>query len=245
ILGTDGLGPTRKNWKNFSPSLGLAWSPSQNGKTVIRTGAGLFYDFLFQGNLDSERALFGTPGLGRQTIPGSSIANPLGAIQGVAVGTPLQFNTTPTLFTGADLMAILPSVRADQHQKLASGDPSVRGIQITKQAASGLYPVAVPPWSAQHFNLGFQRQIARDCGGNADFVYRHFIHGGLGWGGIDLNHFNSVYGPIIPKCTPAQQNDPQAPCSNGVINVWQGASNQTYKGLLVRADKRFSHRYQV
>src|SRR5262249_34825828 len=72
-----------------------------------------------------------------------------------------------------------------------------------------------------------------------------FIHGGLGSGGIDLNHFNSVYGPIIPKCTPAQQNDPQAPCSNGVINVWQGASNQTYKGLLVRADKRFSHRYQV
>ena len=42
-----------------------------------------------------------------------------------------------------------------------------------------------------------------------DFVFRHFIHGGMGVGGVDLNHFNSVRGPIIPKCTPAQQNDNQ------------------------------------
>ena len=246
VLGADGLGPTRKNWKNFPPSLGLAWSPSQDGKTVIRAGAGIFYDFLFQQNLDTERALLGPPGLGRQTIPGSSIANPLGGIQGVALGTPLVFNGSPTLFTGADLMATLPSLRADQQQKLAYiGDPSVRAIQITKQATSGLYPVEVPSWSAQHVNVGVQRQIARDFVLSADFVYRHFIHGGLGGGGIDLNHYNSVRGPVIQRCTGAQQNDPQALCSTGPINVWQGASRQTYKGLLVRAEKRFSHRYQV
>ena len=27
ILGADGLGPTRKQWKNFSPVVGLAWAP--------------------------------------------------------------------------------------------------------------------------------------------------------------------------------------------------------------------------
>jgi hypothetical protein len=246
ILGTNGLGPTRKNWRNFSPSLGLAWSPSQNGNTVIRAGAGIFYDFLFQQNLDLERASLGPPGLGRQPIPGSSITNPLGGIPGVAAGVPLQFTRSPTLFTGADLMAILPSIRADQQQKLTyTGDSAVRAIQITKQAAGGLYPVNVPAWSAQHLSLGFQRQIARDFVLSGDFVYRHFIHGGLGASGVDLNHYNSVQGPIIPICTPAQQNDANALCSTGPINVWQAASRQTYKGLLVRAEKRFSHRYQM
>jgi hypothetical protein len=246
ILGGNGLGPTRKNWQNFSPSLGMVWAPSQNSKTVIRAGAGIFYDFLFQPNLDGERALLGPPGLGRQTIPGSSIANPLGGIQGVPVGTPLVFNGSPTLFTGGDLMAILPSTRADQQQKLTyTGDPSVRAIQITKQAAGGLYPADVPSWSAQHVNVGIQQQMAHDFVISADFAYRHFIHGGLGSGGVDLNRYNSVHGPVIPKCTAAQQGDPQVLCSTGPINVWEAASRQIYKGLLVRADKRFSHRYQV
>ena len=49
---------------------------------------------------------------------------------------------------------------------------------------------------------------------------------------------------MIPRCAGAQQNDPHALCSNGPIQVWQSTSNQTYKGLLVRAEKRFSHRFQ-
>jgi len=68
---------------------------------------------------------------------------------------------------------------------------------------------------------------------------------GMGAGGLDLNHFNSVRGPVIPKCTAAQQNNPLALCSTGPINVWQSTSNQTYKGLLLRADKRFSHGFQM
>ena len=59
ILGAGGLGATRKQWRNLSPSLGLAWSPTRDTKTVIRVGAGIYYDFLIQPNLDPERALLG------------------------------------------------------------------------------------------------------------------------------------------------------------------------------------------
>jgi hypothetical protein len=76
ILGASGLRPTRRQWKNFSPSLGFAWAPSHDKKTVIRAGAGIYYDFFFQ-PIDAERALIGPAGSGRQLIVGSAIGNPL------------------------------------------------------------------------------------------------------------------------------------------------------------------------
>ncbi len=242
ILGADGLGPTHKQWKNFSPSLGLAWTPSRNGKTVIRAGAGIYYDYLTQPNLDPERALLGPPGLGRQNIAGSSVPNPLSNIPGVPLGTALDFSHgSPTLFTGADLMAILSSIRADQQQRLAyTGDPLVRAIQITKQASTPLYPVDTPTASTQQADIGIQRQVARDFVVSADFAYRHFIH--LGYS-VDLNHFNSG-SPVIPKCVGTQQNNPLALCSTGPIAVVEATGRAAYKGLLVRADKRFSHGVQ-
>ena len=47
ILGENGLGPTRKEWRDFSPVAGLAWALGSNGKAVIRGGAGVYYDFNF------------------------------------------------------------------------------------------------------------------------------------------------------------------------------------------------------
>jgi hypothetical protein len=246
ILGPYGLHPTRKQWKNFSPLLGLAWTPSSNGKTVIRAGAGIFYDFLFPPFLDTERALLSPPGLGQLTVTGSSIACPVSPV--CPPGTRLNF-TSPTFFTGANLMAILPAVRADLLRNLANADRSVQAIQVTKTGT--LNPAYVPSPSALHVNVGFQREIARNFVVSADFAYRHFIHLALGGdaligGAIDLNHFDSkTRGPVIPKCMGAQQDDPQAFCSNGPINVATPAGRVTYKGLLLRADKRLSHGLQL
>ena len=249
ILGADDLGPTRKQWKNFSPALGLAWAPAHDRKTVIRAGAGIYYDFFFGANIDNERALLGPPGLGRQSIAGTGIFNPLPGIPGLLVGAPLNITGSPTGFTGTSLMSILPAIRAGLAASLSNGDPTVQAIQISKQTVggttNGLFPEYVPNPSAQHFNGGVQREITRDFVLTGDFVFRHFIHGGLGPGGLDLNHYNSVRGPVIPLCAPAQRNDPQAICSTGPVTVWEATSNQTYKGLLLRADKRFSHRFQI
>ena len=42
---------------NFAPQLGLAWDPSKSGKTVVRLGAGLFYENVIYNNLLFDRPL--------------------------------------------------------------------------------------------------------------------------------------------------------------------------------------------
>jgi hypothetical protein len=166
----------------------------------------------------------------------------LPGIPGVPVGATLNFPNTPTRLTGADLLTCLPTIRAKLARELANTDRTIQAIQLTKQA-SGLNPVDVPRSSALHINLGVQREVAKDFVVSADFVYRHFNHVGLG--PLDLNHFNSARGPVIPRClNEAQRNDPLALCSTGAINVQTNAGRATYKGLLVRADKRYSRGFQ-
>jgi hypothetical protein len=241
ILGADGLGPTRKEWKNFSPVLGLAWTPARDAKTVLRGGAGFYYDFLFAPSLNIERAALGPPGLGRQTITGDQLTNCLPGIAGVPVGAALRF-TSPTRFTAAHLLACLPTIRAGLSQSLANADRSIQAIQLTKQS-SILNPERLPSSTALHFNLGVQRELARDFVVSADFALRHFDH--LNLGRLDLNRFDSARGPVLPLCTAAQRNDPHALCSTGPINVQVNAGRTTYRGLLVRADKRFSRGFQL
>ena len=67
-----------------------------------------------------------------------------------------------------------------------------------------------------------------------------------GGGSIDVNHFNSVRGAAVPECcTAAEATDPHALCSLGPINVQEAPYRFTYKGLLVRAEKRLSDGFQV
>jgi hypothetical protein len=42
---------------NFAPQLGIAWDPRNNGKTVIRAGAGLFYENVIFNNVLFDRPL--------------------------------------------------------------------------------------------------------------------------------------------------------------------------------------------
>jgi hypothetical protein len=55
---------------------------------------------------------------------------------------------------------------------------------------------------------------------------------------------NGVRSPVIPLCTGTQAADPNAECSPGQITFWTPGGRGVYNALLVRADKRFSRRFQ-
>jgi hypothetical protein len=239
ILGADGLNPPAAQKANFSPTIGFAWMATRDGKTVIRGGAGRYFDPVsFNSvNIHNERRALSPAGTGRKVVPGSTIF-----YQGLA----LDFPQRPTTFTAADLLTILPGIRADLLRQLNPNnrDFTFRNIDADKSAQDLSDPFYQTPY-ALHLSVGVQRELAHDLVLSADFAWRRFLHNFIsGASGVDYNRFKSAQGPVIPGCSPAQKNDITAVCSAGPITFDNTTGIAQYKGLLVRLEKRFSPRTQ-
>src|SRR5581483_4835298 len=139
LYGSD-LSPTDNNYLNFSPVLGFAWSVGSDNKTVIRAGAGIYYDSQLLFERLQERSYIGPLGNGRVLEYGSSIPNPIPGIPNAPQGAPIDFETAPTLFNLGDLVAILPGISAavssqlQQEAQLAKS-LGLTTIQFSKSAA--------------------------------------------------------------------------------------------------------------
>jgi len=236
ILGPDNLNPPRAQTANFSPAVGFAWTVTRGGKTVIRGGAGRYFDPVSFGatNIANERQALFPLGTGRKTIPGSAISYQ---------GQVLNFTRNPTSFTAANLLSILPGIRADLMASLNpdNRDFTYRNIDMDKTGSNLSDPFYQTPY-ALHFSLGVQRELARDLVLTADFAWHRFLHTFIP--DIDYNRFNSAQRPLIPRCTQAQQSDLTAICSNGPITFDNTTGIAQYHGLLMRLEKRFSKRTQ-
>jgi hypothetical protein len=241
IYGSD-LNATQKNYKNFTPALGFAWSFGKNNSTVVRGGAGIFYDTQLAWWRLGERAVIG--GSGRQFLGNAAVTQLDGSGQNFSTA---YLNSLGYVY--GQFLRELPALRAQQDAKFpGTGDQAQILLSKQANALGALYPREFPTTQAQHFNLGFQRDLPGGIVAQADFVYRHMIHGtpgGFFGASVDYNRFDSIAGPVIPRCAnTAQSNDPNARCSSGPINFWWPGATSKYKALLVKVDKRFSHRYQ-
>ena len=66
-----------KDKNNIAPSLGFAWDVKNDGKTVIRGGAGIYYDTVLFVTRLLERPLLGPAGDGRLSVPTAFFVNPV------------------------------------------------------------------------------------------------------------------------------------------------------------------------
>lgn len=252
LYGND-LTPTNNNYNNFSPSIGFAYNPSKNSKTVIRGGFGIYYDTESLWRRLQERAFTGPVGNGRIQFPTTGFTNIFPGIVNfseggapIAVGTPLRnglTNLTLGQFTQIFNQQIGAVTAALAPKNL--NDLSVRNIDISKAGAQ-LYPKNFPVAQSLHFNIGIQREIIKNLVITADLTRRVFNHTNLGE--IDYNRFQRYIGgvqtPIIPRCTAAQANIVGFGCSTGPITFWTPGGRTVYNALLVKADKRFANRFQ-
>jgi hypothetical protein len=113
IPGDQGIpnGLTSTYYKAFAPRLGIAWTPSASGKTVIRTGWGLFYNPMeqlvleqfsaeppFGGSNSINFSLFNTPFVDQQ---GNQKPNPFNGILNPQRGNPVDWSVfRPMLMFG-------------------------------------------------------------------------------------------------------------------------------------------------
>lgn len=262
------LGKTPQDWNNFEPALSFAYSFGKERRTVIRAGSSIRYlsvnnIFLRQG----ERTLIGPAGNGFTVVNSNLEPNPKGpgTCQTTVANSCLNF-ATPTNFTAADMLALIPSLRTlfqSRFDAAAVKDLSVRGIQTTKTNADALYsPEFVMPYTI-HVNAGVQRVLARNLSVSVDLAMRRGVkYGAYDGFNIDRNLWNRFSGytlnaagtvitgqtrnPVLPVCTAAQRTDPNFNnCAAGPILVATPSLTSRYTALLVRVDKRYSQGFQL
>jgi hypothetical protein len=246
IFGENGLGRELHSPHNFSPMLGFAWTVTQDNKTVVRGGAGIYYDTINVEVRLIERAMIGPAGTGRALLGDSVFFPTIAQLNNFAALPPsLQpaaLSSQPTTFTGAELIQLIPTFYSGAQQELGPpGNTSlaIRNINVFKTGTELLARDFRPPY-AEHASIGIEREVRPDLVISADFVFRHYLHTMIR--DTDLNHYYSAAGPVIPACQGAQALDPLAQCSTGVIQGIISGGRGHYQGLLVKADKRFSHR---
>lgn len=238
ILGVDNLDAPPVQLGNVSPTVGFAWAATEDGKTVVRGGAGRYFDPVVSTNFNSlinERDLLAPLGTGRVSVDGSSIA---------WQGRTLDFRDRPTAFRGTDLLNDWRAIYAELERSRRPGnrDFAVRNLDLTK-AGQSLYDPAYKTPYAIHLGVGVQRELTSRTVIGADFVWKKFINTYIN--GIDYNRWDSASGPVLPACSGEQRTDVTAVCSRGRLFFDTTIGRARYAGLLVRADHRFAERGQV
>lgn len=194
-------------YNNFSPQLGLAWDPGHNGRTVVRAGAGIFYDnFLLQNtyqdrinrlsNGQYNRSLTMCPA-GSILFPDSAALNSphiVSSVDGIDIasqicGQALSSYQTPT--GGGTPVQVATAIQDLQAQFLAnqatvgSGGPNTYSLANSLADFGGMLAPTFRTPRVYHITAGVERQM----GVRSSFSIDYMRNVGTGFPlGIDSNH---------------------------------------------------------
>jgi hypothetical protein len=215
--------PSPRDKNNFAPRVGFAWDVAGNGHTVVRGGFGIYYDTAIDNLRLFERADLGRPG-SELFLVGADLVSPL------LPGGDGRFNLGQ--LTLAQALALIPAVRANVEHNLASCDLPT-GIECEEEfglAPSGpLFSTEFQvPYSMQ-WSIGVQRELPWKMLFQGDFNYRKGVHEVLVY---DANHILDI------------KTGPRTAFPNSIPYA-DSSGFSTYKGLLMRVDRRFSSGFQM
>ncbi|HKU27562.1 MAG TPA: carboxypeptidase regulatory-like domain-containing protein, partial [Candidatus Sulfotelmatobacter sp.] len=185
--------------KNFGPQVGFAWDPAKNGKTVIRGGAGLYYEnYIFNNTLFDRPAklptgrffatgslnCFGASGPGSVSfsIPGKGSVTT--APDGVDLATGVC--NQPLGTSGPEVLALQQEFQAASIAAGPAANPNFVGDALTfnTHVVGAAFAPNFRTARSYQMNLGLQRQIGKGVL-SADYIRNISLHFQEG---IDVNH---------------------------------------------------------
>ena len=193
----------RNPYGNVGPLLGLAWDVTGNGNTVIRAGAGIYYENVIFNNVLFDRPLRLTSGEFLQfpvACSGGSPAKipfgPGGSFGGQTITVDQFFGNTGPSICGQSIGQAAPNLAAFQKGYQASVNaPGPNPSYIPSLISSGstiplgfIQPAYKTPRSYQ-MNVGVQRQLLPGTVLSVDFVRNVATHYLLS---TDFNHAGDV-----------------------------------------------------
>lgn len=226
-----------KNAKNnFSPSVGFAWDPVGQGKTVIRAGTGYYYGIISPSQEGRARPNLLPVGDGAATVAGDAIPNPKTGIGSLNFKT-ANANAAAGVYRLQDLVNDISTIKSNLLRTVFTGtnkDLSVRNLDYFHGESTGVYDPAFRLPTYWQSMIGIQQQFGSDWLLGASYIYNVSNHEQFQH---DANLSQRAAGPIAPLLGQPNLTAP-------VIIVDAGARS-LYKALLVDAKKSFSHRYTL
>jgi len=184
--------------KNFAPQLGVAWDPKGNGKTVLRSGIGLYYENVIYNNVLFDRplrlpsgAFLQFPNICLNGIP-QSIPIPGGSLTPGTDPVTNQNYCADTIAQSASYFnAFQKQFQADIPFNLSAPNPGYIASQLSEglNIPTGLFaPNYVTPRAVQ-INVGIQHELRHGMIFSADYLRNVETHALLS---VDINHTGSV-----------------------------------------------------
>jgi hypothetical protein len=178
--------PVKQANLNFAPQLGIAWDPMKNGKTVIRAGAGLYFENVIYNNVLFDRPLRlrtgafnavnlacnnGGPGPIPGNFPGGTILPPASIC-----GTPAAPTGNNTYIGNVipQITTFWNTVKAGNPLNLQAPNPNFIGSLLGAGFGAGTSPALFAPDyktpRSVQMNIGIQHEIRHGMVFSADYL---------------------------------------------------------------------------
>ena len=190
---------------NFSPSVGFAWNIDKSGRTVIRGGAGIYWDTISQYYHWREEAAIGPLGNGRFILSPNAFVNPFPGIVSFAgnpngtpvpIGANLPLNQITNMTLGQYLQLVTQQLPTFLQEFNAYGPYQTTGpyttssIEYTKQGFE-IDQNSYPQPRSYQTSIGVQRDMGHDLAVSVDYARRLTVHQIMP-AEVDYNHFSEI-----------------------------------------------------